>query len=100
ERWVNEARASYRRAAARTAQVLRIPQPESGTFAFFDTRVFRRDGETAHQLLERIARAGVVLTPGPAAGRDYADWARLCFTAVPPDTLDRALATLETVLYA
>lgn len=100
ERWVRDARASYERAAERTARTLRIARPESGTFAFFDTRPFRRDGEAAHQLLERIARAGVVLTPGLAAGNDYADWARLCFTAVPPPTLERALATLEGVLYA
>jgi N-succinyldiaminopimelate aminotransferase len=100
EQWVREARKSYQHAAARTAQVLRIAQPESGTFAFFDTRPLRRDGETAHQLLERVARAGVVLTPGVAAGRDYADWARLCFTAVPPPMLERALATLQSVLYA
>jgi N-succinyldiaminopimelate aminotransferase len=100
EQWVRTARASYQRAAQRTAEVLRIPCPASGTFAFFDTRPFRRDGETAHQLLERIARAGVVLTPGPAAGNDYADWARLCFTAVPPAALERALATLQGVLYA
>ncbi len=100
EQWVNAARASYRHAAARCAEVLRIAPPESGTFAFFDTRPFRREGETAHQLLERVARAGVVLTPGAAAGRDYADWARLCFTAVPHATLERALATLQAVLYA
>jgi N-succinyldiaminopimelate aminotransferase len=80
--------------------VLRIPRPASGTFAFFDTRPFRRDGETAHQLLERVARAGVVLTPGLATGRDYADYARLCFTAVPPSTLERALAAVADVLYA
>jgi N-succinyldiaminopimelate aminotransferase len=100
EAWVANARALYRAAAARTAQVLRIPRPASGTFAFFDTRPFRRDGETAHQLLERVARAGVVLTPGLATGRDYADYARLCFTAVPPPTLERALAAVADVLYA
>ncbi|HEY6880125.1 MAG TPA: pyridoxal phosphate-dependent aminotransferase [Polyangiales bacterium] len=100
EAWVENARAAYRAAAARTAEVLRIPRPESGTFAFFDTRPYRRDGETAHQLLERIARAGVVLTPGLATGRDFTDYARLCFTAVPPPTLERALAALAGVLYS
>ncbi len=100
EAWVARARAAYRDAAERTAQALRISAPESGTFVFFDTRPLLRTGETPSALLERVARAGVVLTPGSAAGSAYEAWARLCFTAVPPDALDRALATLARVLYA
>lgn len=100
EAWVQNTRRAYREAATRTAEALRIARPESGTFVFFDTRPYRRSGETAHQLLERIARAGVVLTPGSVAGHDYADYARLCFTAVAAPALERALATLQSVLYA
>jgi N-succinyldiaminopimelate aminotransferase len=100
EAWVQSTRRAYREAATRTAEALGVPRPESGTFLFFDTRPYRRSGETAHQLLERIARAGVVLTPGSAAGRDYGDYARLCFTAVSAPVLERALATLRGVLYA
>lgn len=74
--------------------------PQSGTFVFFDTRPLLRAGEKPHDLLARVARAGVVLTPGTAAGSAYGDWARLCFTCVPLPTLLRALATLEGVLYA
>jgi N-succinyldiaminopimelate aminotransferase len=100
ERWVEQARAIYREAAARTAQALRVPVPASGTFLFFELAPYLRPGEAAHQLLERIARAGVVLTPGSAAGQAYTGWARLCFTCVPTAALGRALATLESVLYA
>jgi len=100
ERWVQVARQQYETAAQMTAQALRVPTPESGTFVFFDTTALLLPGEQPHALLERIARAGVVLTPGSVAGKAYAAWARLCFTSVPLPTLSRALATLESVLYA
>ena len=76
------------------ADVLGIAAPESGAFVVFDTRPFLREGETSAQLLARCAKRGVVLTPGAATGSAYADFARLCFTALPPDTLERALAIL------
>jgi len=40
----------------------------------------------------------VLLTPGPASGRDFGTWVRLCFTAVPPDDLARALERLSGAL--
>jgi hypothetical protein len=95
---MGEARVQYQRAAAKTARALGLARAPSGTFAFFDTRPFLRPGETPQQLLERIARVGVVLTPGGVSGGAYADWARLCFTSVPPSTLDRALDRLEQEL--
>jgi len=98
--WLEAARSDYHRAAALTAEALRIPVPESGTFVFFDTAPLRAPREDAHAFLARLARAGVVLTPGRAAGSAYDGWARLCFTAVALPTLERALATLERVMYA
>lgn len=100
EAFVERARTAYQGAAERTARALRQAAPAAGTFVFFDTRRFRREGESAQALLERAARAGVVLTPGAATGAAFADWARLCFTSVAPDALERALAALERVLYA
>lgn len=99
EAFVARARGLYRAAAERTARTLGLPVVEGGTFAFFDTRPFRRSGETAQSLLMRAARTGVVLTPGTATGSDFADWARLCFSSVDEATLDRALAALGSVLY-
>jgi N-succinyldiaminopimelate aminotransferase len=100
EVWVQQARTQYQTAAALTAKALHVPIPDSGTFVFFDTQPLRRSGEKAHDLLASVARAGVVLTPGSAAGSAYDDWARLCFTSLPLPVLERALATLEAVLYA
>jgi len=97
--WVREARQLYAEAGARTAEVVGVPPPESGTFMLFDTRPFLRSDETPDQLLARCARAGVVLTPGSATGSAYAHYARLCFTAIPPDALTRALRILRATLH-
>ena len=98
--WLAQARAVYAAAAGRAAEVLGLPAPSGGTFLFFDTRPHRRPGESAQAFLTRCLEAGVVLTPGAAAGKDYGDWARLCFTSVPPDALERALECLRSVLAA
>jgi N-succinyldiaminopimelate aminotransferase len=95
--WLAQARTLYATAARRAAAVLGLPAPSGGTFLFFDTRRYRRPDETAEAFLQRCAAAGVMLTPGMAAGHAYADWARLCFTSVPPDALERALDRLRFV---
>jgi len=96
--WLAEARKAYALAARRAADALSLPHPEGGTFLFFDTRLHRRAGEGTLAFLARAAAAGVMLTPGSAAGGHYADWARLCYTSVPPHELDDALARLRSVL--
>jgi N-succinyldiaminopimelate aminotransferase len=93
-----ELRALYKHACELAADALGVPAPKSGTFLFFDTRPYLREGESSHALLERAARAGVVLTPGQATGNAFADYARLCTTCVPPDTLARAMEILSRVL--
>lgn len=99
EAWIRQARQRYHDAARKTTALLALPCPESGTFVLFDTRPYLRAGEHPMDLMVRAARAGVVLTPGAATGQAFAGHARLCFTSVAPDTLDRALAALHAVLY-
>jgi len=72
--------------------------PEAGPFLFFDAAPFFRPGEALDGFLARCLEAGVLLTPGPASGRDFESWVRLCFTAVPPDELRQALLQLGGVL--
>jgi N-succinyldiaminopimelate aminotransferase len=96
--WLARARGLYADAARRAASALGLPAPSGGTFVFFDTRSHRQPGETAQAFLARCVAAGVMLTPGSAAGQAYADWARLCFTSVPPDELECALDCLRSVL--
>jgi N-succinyldiaminopimelate aminotransferase len=98
EDWLAMARAAYAAAARAAAAAVGASAPQAGTFLFFDARPFFRPGEALEGFLERCLSAGVLLTPGPACGRDYASWARLCFTAVPPDDLGRALERLGEVL--
>jgi N-succinyldiaminopimelate aminotransferase len=95
--WLARARVLYAAAAQRAAAALGVPAPTGGTFLFFDTRPHRRPNESAPAFLERCRAAGVLLTPGAAAGQAYTDWARLCFTSVPPHELERALDRLRSV---
>ncbi|HEX7624729.1 MAG TPA: pyridoxal phosphate-dependent aminotransferase [Anaeromyxobacteraceae bacterium] len=97
--WLAETQRLYREAGAAAAAALRLPPPEAGTFLFFDAAPFLGPGERLDDFLLRCVEVGVLLTPGPAAGRDYPTWARLCFTAVPPEDLARALERLKSVLH-
>lgn len=96
--WLAETRRLYARAGAEAAAALGLPAPEAGTFLFLDASPHFRPGEGLPGFLERCLDAGVLLTPGAAAGRDYGTWVRLCFTAVPPAELTDALGRLARVL--
>lgn len=99
--WLAQARAHYAEAAAMAANRLGLCTPPAGTFLFFDLRPYlgRDQADTGSAaLLARAAEAGVLLTPGRACGRDYGTWARLCFTAVGPRDLERAVDALANAL--
>ena len=98
--WAEESRQLYREAGRKAAAIVGVPAPEGGTFLFFDASPYLREGEALTGFLEQCLDAGVLLTPGSAAGRHFARSVRLCFTAVPPGQLDDALARLATVLDA
>jgi N-succinyldiaminopimelate aminotransferase len=93
--WLDDMRVRYRAAARAAADALELPMPAGGTFLFFDAAPYMRDEEDIAGLLTRCMEAGVMLTPGTAAGKDFPTWVRLCFTAVPPDELDAALKVLR-----
>jgi N-succinyldiaminopimelate aminotransferase len=97
EAWLAETRRAYRAAGRAAAEVFAAPPPQAGTFLFVDAAPWLRRGEEVAGLLERCLAAGVLLTPGTACGTDFSTWVRLCFTAVPPDELARALERLRTV---
>ncbi|HEY6003388.1 MAG TPA: pyridoxal phosphate-dependent aminotransferase, partial [Anaeromyxobacter sp.] len=97
--WLAGARATYAEAGRRAAAALGLAPPEAGSFLFFDASPFFRPGEALPGFLERcLDEAGVLLTPGSAAGAAYGSFVRLCYTAVPPQELDDALAALRKVL--
>jgi N-succinyldiaminopimelate aminotransferase len=101
DEFLAEARAGYQRArdVAAAKLSLDVHAPEGGTYLFLDLRGVMRPGEIdALPLLERLARAGVLLVPGYAFGRDYVTFARLCFSAVAPSALEAGIERLNRVL--
>lgn len=96
--WLADMRRTYARAGRAAAEALGLPEPLGGTFLFFDLSRFMAKGDTAEQVLERCVDAGVILTPGTACGKDYENWARLCFTVIPEPDLREALARLQVAL--
>jgi N-succinyldiaminopimelate aminotransferase len=96
--WLREARRDYAEAGGRFAEVLGIEAPRGGSFLFFDTTPYLREGETSTEWLERCADRGLLLTPGGVSGKDYTAYARLCFTVVQIERLDEATAALRAVI--
>ena len=96
--WLEQTRREYERAGRRAAEALGLPPPDGGTFLFFDAAPSFRDGEGSMAFLERCLDAGVLLTPGPASGRDYATFARLSFTVEPLAELEDALDRLASLV--
>jgi N-succinyldiaminopimelate aminotransferase len=96
--WLGQMRQIYGSAGRAAARALGIPTPAGGTFLFFDLARFMGPGETGEHVLERCLDAGVILTPGTACGKDYENWARLCFTVIPEPDLLEALKRLQGAL--
>jgi N-succinyldiaminopimelate aminotransferase len=89
-------RASYRAAAQTAAENLRADfrHAEGGAYLFLDLRRY----PDPHAVIYRALDRGVALAPGEAFGPSYRGWARLCYSSVPPDKLERGLAVLNAVL--
>lgn len=71
---------------------LRFHEPEGATYFFVDF------GAPALPILERAVERGVLLAPGHAFGADYANFARLCFTSVPPAKVLDGIARLAAAV--
>ncbi|MDP6979748.1 MAG: pyridoxal phosphate-dependent aminotransferase [Myxococcota bacterium] len=95
--WLEAARTQYREVAERTAKVLGLPAPGGSTFFFLDVSA-RLDGRGMMGFLEDCFEDGVLVAPGQSSGTDYADWVRLCYTAVPPERVAEAVDRLAARL--
>jgi aspartate/methionine/tyrosine aminotransferase len=95
--WIESVRSEYRETGGRVAERLGLPSPEGGTFLFLNVRD-QLDARGLHGLLEDCFEQGVLVAPGHSCGDDYADWIRLCFTAVPPEDVLEAARRLALVL--
>jgi aspartate/methionine/tyrosine aminotransferase len=101
-RWVEEARNHYREARDVAASALRelpidFALAEGGTYLFIN---FERalKGRPLRVLLETAIDRGVLLAPGEAFGAAYGNYARLCYSAVPPDRLAIGLQRLREAI--
>lgn len=92
---------SYEDGARVAHEVLegRVRPAVAGAFVFLDLRPLGvKDHEGCLELLGRILEDGVALCPGRVFGRDFEGFARLCYTALPPEELRRALQRLRPYL--
>ena len=98
--FIDESRDRFRAARDLTMRHLGrfgIATPEGGAFVFFDLSALA-PGRSAADVHDRLAAEGLPLTPGRIFGAAYTDWARLCYTATPPDRLQAGLERLAGVL--
>ncbi len=94
--WVARAREAYRDLGKKAAAALGVEEPEGSTFLFLDVAE-RLDGRGLAGFLEDCVEQGVFVAPGPSFG-PYPTHVRVCFTAAPPDRLERGFARLAGVL--
>ncbi|MCH2170352.1 pyridoxal phosphate-dependent aminotransferase [Myxococcota bacterium] len=88
--WLAEARAAYQRVGDDAADILGVARPEGSTFLFLDASPALDERGISGFLADCLAE-GVALSPGISCGRDYENWARLCYTAAPPDDVLAAI---------
>ncbi|HEX6898461.1 MAG TPA: pyridoxal phosphate-dependent aminotransferase [Thermoanaerobaculia bacterium] len=94
--WAARAREQYKATGARVAARLGLPAPQGSTFLFFDVAGFLDESGLAG-FLERCVDRGLFLAPGPSFG-PYPTHVRLCFTAAPPDVIDRGVEALAPLM--
>jgi len=94
--WIARAREQYKATGARVAARLGLPAPLGSTFLFFDVAPFLDDTGLGG-FLERCVDRGLFLAPGPSFG-PYPTHVRLCFTAAPPDVIERGAEALAPLL--
>lgn len=70
---------------------------EGGLYAWLDLRKW--SGGDVALFIRRCAEAGVGLAPGEAFGACGVGYARLCFTAVPPERLESAIETINGIYF-
>ncbi|HVR98080.1 MAG TPA: pyridoxal phosphate-dependent aminotransferase [Thermoanaerobaculia bacterium] len=96
EPWIAAARESYRAAGEHAAARLGVEPPRGSTFLFLDV-ADRLDGRGLQGFLEDCVDRGLFVAPGPSFG-PYPTHIRLCFTAAPPDVVERGVDVLAALI--
>jgi len=95
--WLEKARRAYREAGEDAAAVLGVAPPEGSTFLFLDLRG-RLGPRGVDGFLEECLRRGVALARGSSCGEAYAEFARLSFTAAPPEDVADAVRRIAPLV--
>lgn len=95
--WQQRARDSHWKVAQEAAASLNLPAPSGSSFIFLDVSA-KLDDRGILGFLEDCFDAGVLVAPGESCGKDYTSWIRLCYTAIEPDQVSKALTILASQL--
>ena len=93
--------ASYIKGAHITHEALAciVAPAEAGAFVLLDFRSYGISGQSAtNEFLAALLDRYVSLCPGSVFGHHYESFARLCFTATPPEQLKEGVARINDVL--
>jgi N-succinyldiaminopimelate aminotransferase len=94
--WIANAREKYQVTGNRMADRLGLERPAGSTFLFLDV-ADQLDERGLEGWLERCVDHGLFLAPGPSFG-PYPTHVRLCFTASPPEVVERGVEVLASLL--
>jgi aspartate aminotransferase len=94
--WAAQAKEQYRQTGCRVARRLGLDPPQGSSFLFFDVAELLDETGLAG-FLERCVDRGLFLAPGPSFG-PYPTHVRLCFTAAPPDVIERGVEALAPLI--
>jgi N-succinyldiaminopimelate aminotransferase len=94
--WIARAREQYLETGRKVAERLGLEAPLGSTFLFFDVAEHLND-IGLEGFLERCVDRGLLLAPGPSFG-PYPTHVRLCFTAAPPDVIERGVEALAPLI--
>jgi N-succinyldiaminopimelate aminotransferase len=94
--WVAEMRPKYGEVGRKAAARLGLPPPEGSTFLFFDVAEYL-DERGLMGFLERCVDRGLFVAPGTSFG-PYPTHVRLCYTAIPPEAMDRGIEIMASIL--
>lgn len=97
--WIAETKALYKRAAELVQKNLQANfGPAMGGGYVFPDFSAELHGRTILSWIQDLLQAGVCISPGDAFGKDYANFARICFTSVAEDQLVLAIERLNRSL--
>ena len=96
DRWVEEVRPKYLALGRAAARKLGVPEPQGSTFLFLDVAECL-DDRGLLGFLEDCADRGLFVAPGPSFG-PYPNHVRVCFTAAPPEVIERGVAVLAELM--